>query len=123
MKKEQILKLCNLFNERHKKYNSYITQLPNDLSQIQFKIIEFVKTILYELLSGISYTEKNNLSDKKINRAFKICFQSCIDRISIAIQGTNYHCFCFSILHEIVKIYVAIIKNSVNKVLEINMYK
>ncbi|XP_031838726.2 uncharacterized protein LOC116429672 isoform X1 [Nomia melanderi] len=89
LKKERILKLCNLFNEKHKKYNSYITQLPNDLSQIQLKIIEFVKTILYELLNTILYAEKNNLSDKQINCAFEIYFKSFIDRISIAIQGAG----------------------------------
>ncbi|XP_076646672.1 uncharacterized protein LOC143355597 [Halictus rubicundus] len=89
LKKERISELSVLLNERRTKYETYMTQLPNDLSQIQIKIIEFIKTILDQLLNAILYVEKNNLSNKRIDEVFKSYFQSYTSSMRAAIQGAG----------------------------------
>ncbi|XP_076296844.1 uncharacterized protein LOC143217030 isoform X2 [Lasioglossum baleicum] len=89
LKKQRISELDVLLNERRTKYETYMTHLPNDLSQIQIKIIEFIKTILNQLLNAILYVEKNNLSNKRIDEAFKSYFKSYISSMRAVIQGAG----------------------------------
>ncbi|XP_015438068.1 PREDICTED: putative leucine-rich repeat-containing protein DDB_G0290503 [Dufourea novaeangliae] len=89
LRKQRISELYDLYNEKYKNYETYVKQLPNDFSQIQVKIIEFIKTILHQLLNAILYVEKKNSFDKQINQAFEIHLRSCIDRISTALQGAG----------------------------------
>ncbi|XP_078052120.1 uncharacterized protein LOC144478242 [Augochlora pura] len=89
LKKQRISELSVVFNKRQTKYETYMTQLPNDLSQIQIKIIEFIKTILNQLFNAILYVERNNLSDKQINQAFATCFRFYIGKMDAAMLGAG----------------------------------
>ncbi|XP_043513295.1 putative leucine-rich repeat-containing protein DDB_G0290503 [Frieseomelitta varia] len=89
LKKKLISQLYNQHKEEHKKRNSYIKQLPNDLLEVQNKINEFIENILYQLLNEILDTEKKYLYDEKINKAIETHLKSCINRISTALQGVG----------------------------------
>ncbi|CAL7944656.1 unnamed protein product [Xylocopa violacea] len=88
LKKKLISELYNQHKEEHRKYNSYVKQLPNDLLQVQDKINEFLKDILYQLLDGMLHME-GRLNDEKINQAFETYLRTCIDRINTAVQGAE----------------------------------